>query len=62
MAFLSIQSRSETAAPVLLSDLLCPLRTLFARLASRSRKSPEQILAAQTRRAEARVAVDRLLR
>lgn len=62
MAFLQIQSRTTPAAPFTLSGLSGILRAMLASRAESPRRSPEQILAAQARRAEARAAVDRLLR
>ncbi|ASP23054.1 hypothetical protein ANTHELSMS3_04454 [Antarctobacter heliothermus] len=63
MAFLQIQTRPTTTAPFTFSGLICAILTRQSnRHTNRPHKSPEQILAAQTRRAEARAAVDRLLR
>ncbi|WP_417210873.1 hypothetical protein [Antarctobacter sp.] len=63
MAFLQIQTHPTTTAPVTFSGLIRAILTRQTnRQSTRPRKSPEQILAAQTRRAEARAAVDRLLR
>ncbi|SNS66744.1 hypothetical protein [Antarctobacter heliothermus] len=61
MAFLPIQSRPTTAAPAFLSGLTAILRDALVRAVSRPRKTPQDILAAQARRAEARAAADRLL-
>lgn len=63
MAFL--QTRTATAAPLATPLFALPalLRASAARLVQRRpRTSPEDLLAAQARRAEARVAVDRLMR
>lgn len=59
MAFLQTQTRPAAAAPITLASLF---RAALRRIADRPRKSPEDILAAQARRAEARAATDRLLR
>lgn len=59
-----LQTRTETAAPLAtpLHALPALLRAAAARLLQRRPpKSPEDLLAAQTRRAEARAAVDRLM-
>jgi hypothetical protein len=60
MAFLSIQT--ATASSFNLTTLTARLRTLLTTSKLRTRKTPEQMLAAQARRAEARAATDRLLR
>ncbi|WP_323770874.1 hypothetical protein [Antarctobacter sp.] len=66
MAFLQIQTRTPLANRSPLAGLAGLIRAILTRhpnrQTTRPRKSPEQILAAQTRRAEARAAVDRLLR
>lgn len=62
MAFLQIQTRTPLAVRSPLAGLAGLIRAILTRDNNRPRKSPEQILAAQTRRAEARAAVDRLLR
>ncbi len=64
MAFIPIQTRTETAASPadLLSGLPARLRAVLSRFTQGTEKSPEDLLAAQARRAEARDATDRLLR
>ncbi|MBT52305.1 MAG: hypothetical protein CMF72_02655 [Mameliella sp.] len=66
MAFLQIQTRTPLAARPPLAGLAGLIRAILTRQTNRDtnrpHKSPEQIIAAQTRRAEARAAVDHLLR
>lgn len=60
MTFLSIQS--APAASLSLSTMATRLRAVLVMKMTQTRKTPEQIIAAQARRAAARAATDRLLR